>query len=149
MSLSYPRAFPRIRKRLVMTTLQALFHGPHRVPWSQCAGGWRTSTGIRQSCYMFSWHPAPLYCRAFSYSYCFSLPPFVTLTARLFGLNGWAPAFGPEAITRWKIGHRPPQTIPSPIHSFKIRFPVFLPSSIFIIPNGTVRHRISITCKRK
>lgn len=76
-------------------------------------------------------------------------PPFVTLTARLFGLYGWTSTFAPEAITRWKIGHRPLQTIPSPMHSFNIRFPVFLPATIFIIPNGMEIHRISITCKEK
>lgn len=76
-------------------------------------------------------------------------PPFVTLTARLFGLYGWAPTFGPEAITRWKIGHRLLQTIPSPMYYSNIRYPVFLPSSIFVIPNGTEMHRICITCKGK
>lgn len=47
-------------------------------------------------------------------------PRSVAISARLFGLHGPAPKFGPEATTRGKIGREPPATTPCS-HAFSRR----------------------------
>lgn len=110
----YPTVSPRIGKPLAMTPLPLT---SNEVPRLQRASGW--SQGRQQNSHQATASYIPHDIQQSSilehpFHICItSLQPCcVTITAHLFGLHGQTPRFGPEAITRWKIGHKPPQTTP-------------------------------------